>query len=115
MGLGVCRAQYSAGAVEPRPERAIDHLKTRLYSNLYARCGASPMRTPGGRDASRRARRVHLKYLNGLILSIEPPRARDARRDNINSLLPPSPRHAARREEERAVGLAGFRFSPPRT
>jgi len=108
MGLGVCRAQYSAGAVEPRPERAIDHLKTRLYSNLYAPCGASPVWTPGGRDASRRARRLHLKYLNGLILSIERPRARDARRDNINSLSlslslslsRPSPCH----EEERRFG-----------
>lgn len=69
-----CRVQYPAEVDRralPEPTgSAIDHLKTRRYSNLYARCGAPGL--DGVHPGAPPAPRVHLKYLNGLILSIEP-------------------------------------------
>ncbi|CAL1675772.1 unnamed protein product [Lasius platythorax] len=70
-----CCVQYPAEV----DRRALPELTARLGDRplensplLEFVCSMWSAVSPGGWGASRRTRRVHLKYLNGLILSIEP-------------------------------------------
>lgn len=88
MEPGVCRVQYSAKVGgRALPGASVRDRPLENSPLLEFVCSMWSAVSPGGWGAFRRTRRVHLKYLNGLILSIESPRAQSGRgrRDNINS------------------------------